>query len=67
MNKAQAKQLAHRIRPRSFSEYWAFFGGEESGVDKEQGSIIWDYAVKSVKVPEKCEWRYEKNTGLNIT
>lgn len=48
------------IQPKSVREYYAFFGGEESGVSLENVSKIWDAAIKSVyKNSDTCNWEFD--------
>jgi hypothetical protein len=35
--------------PRTFRDWYAFYGGEEMGISIEKASLIWDAAVKSVR------------------
>lgn len=52
------------IQPKSVREYYAFFGGEESGVSLENVSKIWDAAIKSVcKDSDTCNWQYDDMLG----
>lgn len=60
MTEKEIEKIANKLKPHDVREYFAFFGGEESGIDLALASKIWDYAVDSVVVPkEKCTWEYD--------
>ena len=39
---------------KNVREWYSFYGGEEMEVSLETASIIWDAALKSVEIQERC-------------
>ena len=54
------------VAARDVREWFAFFGGEESGISLDLASKIWDAAIKSVEKSrtstnnrrDACRWKY---------
>jgi len=43
---------------KNVREWFAFFGGEELGINLEHASIVWDAAIKSIK-RKSCSWKLD--------
>ena len=61
--------MVKNINPKTVNEWYAFHGGEESGINMELASRIWDAAIKSVIKNNKktCKWKYNDDDDFYNT
>ena len=53
------------VAAKTFQEWYAFFGGEEMAVSRDDAVVVWEAAIATVQKPGavSCRWKYDLDTS----